>query len=418
MRKLTLVLFLVSVFGSWASAQRVDIITTRKGDIYEGYISRQIPGKSLTIQSTRTTMTVASNDAEKTRVHKEMLGDLPAEYIALFPLVQDDSFVEIADIKLIDSVGRELVFRESAILEDGEDIRFVSFAPTSFDLKWSELKTAGKVPYDFTDPESFCDRLTLPSGESIDGQLMEQNLYTGILKFRPLEGAVKTFRKSGVLSVRSGLHNHDDNIWTRLPYCDRVICKDGTSEDGFIVSKVFGASVTVQQYNSDIRKDIPINTIVSYEKYPNPAYVPSDRVEEEEVLSDLYINGISCTKEQVVRDRGTYMVNTSADSLKNRARVNENIVIKYKAVARTSQFVVAKTKLVKEKVLGLTGLKFKNKGTELWPVFTASDVMQDVDMNFQYNDGEYIVADLSFNSPGVYVLWLRGKEECVAIKVD
>ena len=209
----------------------------------------------------------------------------------------------------------------------------------------------------------------------------------------------------------------EENLWLRIPYCDKVILKDGSFEEGFIVSKVFGQSIEMQQSNSDLRREIPIGEIEAYEKYRNPLYEVAERPKEEEILADLYINGLSFPKQRLEQQRGSYCVKTSADSLKAVVNACENVVIKYKGSARTSQIVVVKARLEKEKVLGLTGLNLKKKGTELWPVFKKTDILPSPDINFQSNDGEYIVADITFDTPGVYVLWIQGREDCVAIQV-
>ena len=57
-----------------------------------------------------------------------MLGDLPAEYQALFPDLEGDSYVEIADVTVQKDNGKLLTFKNSILLEEGEDVKFTSFA--------------------------------------------------------------------------------------------------------------------------------------------------------------------------------------------------------------------------------------------------------------------------------------------------
>ena len=400
-----------------SNAQIVDIITTRSGDIYKGYISKQIPGKSVTIQSLQTIMTVSSNDAKKVRTRRDMLCDLIDDYSAYFPAMPGETYVEIADVIVTDKNGKEKRYKECAIIEDGEDIKFASLSPIPCDIEWSDIKLSSKAPYDFSGPVYFYDRLFLNSGYSKEGQFLEQNLQSGLVRFRNLDGTITTYKKSKLISVRYNLINTDDNIWTRLPHCDRVFRRDGSYEDGIITSKVFGQNVTIQEFNSEITKDIPIGEIVSYEKYPNPLFVPTIHTKQTEDNSDLYVNGIAYPKQQIIKERDHNYVTTSADSLKAIVNVGEKVTVKYKIFARTSSVAVVKTKLMKERVLGLSGLKVKDKGTSLWPVFTNEDILVFPDINFQSNDGKYIVADIAFDSPGVYLLWMYGTDECVAINV-
>ena len=146
-RILTLLMMLLPL---GVHAQRTDIIVTRDGNKYEGFLARQVPNKSVTILSSRTTMTVAQKDAELIARREVMLGDLPEEYIALFPLLPDEAYVELADVAVEDWNGRKVVYQKAVILETGENLTFVSFAPQTFDLDWSQIKVSAKVPYDFT----------------------------------------------------------------------------------------------------------------------------------------------------------------------------------------------------------------------------------------------------------------------------
>ena len=416
MRKLIIPLILSFLLAD-LHAQPVDVISTKSGDVYEGYISRQVPGKDLTIFSFKSTLTVSKHDVELARRHKEMLGDLPAEYQPLFPDLEGDSYVEIADVTVQKDNGKLLTFKNSILLEEGEDVKFTSFAKHPFDLKWSEIGLSDKVPYDFSQPTGIRDQFMLSDARVLEGQFLGQNLASGLMRFRTLDGSIMSFRRSEVQAVRFEPVDKDSEIWTQTPYCDRVILKNGMTLTGFIQSKVFGKYITFLSQGSDEAKEVSVYDIVTYEKFPNVLYEKPQIILPEEKLADLYLNGISYPVSQLLNKKSSFIVDTCVDSLKFVSKVGQNVVLKYKASARTSEVRLAKAKLKKEKVFGLYGVSFKKKRTELWPRFTSRDIMDGQWINIQSNDGEYIVADITFMEPGVYVLWIEGSDRCVPFNI-
>lgn len=416
MKKYQILTLLLILLPLSSMAQRTDIIVTREGNKYEGYLAKQIPNKSITIVSSKTTMTVAQKDAEIMNRREIMLGDLPEECLALFPLLQDETYVECADIAVEDWDGRKIVFQKSVILEKGENLSFVSFEPQAFELDWSQLKTSSKVPYDFTKTMGFRDHLILPDARILEGQLMEQNLRSGILKFRETDGKVTSFHKSNVQAIRYEPADPEADIWEQVPYCDKLNLKDGSTLDGFITSKLFGKTVEIALYNSSIFETVQVKDIESYEKYKNPLF--KQKYETPgfvERYADLYVNGESRLVCNLMREKNNFFVMNEVDSLKVNVHAGERVVIKYRAEARTSRFRVARAKLSKEKVFGLSGLKVKNKGLEQHPFFSASDLIWDLDINFQANDGDFIVADFVLNPPGIYVFFIDGNDRCFVI---
>ena len=246
--------------------------------------------------------------------------------------------------------------------------------------------------------------------------MLEQNLRSGILKFRETNGRITTFHKTGVQAIRFEPADPEADIWEQIPYCDKIYLKDGSSQEGFITSKLFGKTVELLQYNSTDTETIQVKDIASYEKYKNPLFQQKYEIPEfVERYADLYVNGESRHVCNLRREKNNFSVTNEVDSLKVRINAGERVVVKYRANARTSSFLVAKAKLAKEKVYGLSGLKVNNKGTELHPVFSTSDIISNPDINFQANEGGFIVADLILSTAGAYVFFINGSDRCFVI---
>ena len=407
---IVMVLFPLSVY-----AQRTDIIVTKDGNKYEGFLSKQT-NKSVTIVSSRTTMTVSSRDAEIMKPRKEMVGDLSEEVIALFPLLPDDAFVELAEITVEDSDGREVVFRKCVILEKGEYLKFVSFDSQPFELEWSQLKSSSKFPYDFTRSVGLRDRLILPDARILVGQLMEQDLRSDIVKFRDMDGVVTTFHKSKIQAIRYVPADPDADIWEQMPYCDKVNLKNGSSKEGVITSQVFGKTIEILEYKTSDSETIEVKDIESYERFKNPSFKQKYEIPEYvERYADLYVNGEARHVCNLLREKKKYSVSNEVDSLKIQVNAGERVVIKYRAEARTSQFRFAKAKLSKEKVYKRSGLKVKEQGLEQHPIFSESDIIADADLNFQANEGGFITADFVLGTQGVYVFFINNSKRCFVI---
>lgn len=416
MKKYLILTLLMMLLPLGSRAQRMDIIETRDGNKYEGYLARQVPNKSITIVSSKTTMTVAQRDAEILNRREVMIGDLSEECIALFPLLPDEAYVERADIAVEDWDGRKIVYQKALILEKGEYLKFVSFEPQAFELDWSQLKISSKAPYDFTKTTGLRDHLILPDARILEGQLMEQNLRSGILKFREKDGRITSFHKSAVQAIRFEPADPEADIWEQIPFCDKLNLKDGSVLEGFITSKLFGKTVELLRYNSDLTETVQVKDIESYEKYRNPLFKQKyDTPGFIERYADLYVNGESRSVCALMREKNSFSVMNEVDSLKVKVHAGERVVIKYRAEARTSRFRVARARLSKEKVYGLSGLKVKNKGLEQHPYFSKSDVLDDPDINFQSNDGNFIVADFVLNPPGAYVFYIDDSDRCFVI---
>jgi len=403
-------------------AQRVDIITTTSGNIYEGYISKQVVGGDITIVSSRTSISVSTKDAdvELSRVRKRMLGDLPQEYAAYFPLLSDESEVKTATVIVTDKSGT-IEYPKSVILEEGTVCRFVSFSTQPFNVKISDIWLSTKVPYNFSSESGIYDQISLNNGDDIDGQMLSEDLVSRVIRFRrKFDGSIISFSKDDVLSLRCKQVNPENDIWTQIPYCDRICKTDGTVLEGVIRAKRFGKKIEFQVIGTyDEMVTIPVKDIERYEKYPNGRYsLPILDLDEGEEASNLYVNGESYSTSPLVHEKDKYKVKREVDSLKINLMSGSRTVFRYKARSRTSSLRVAKAKLQKEHWFSQSNVLIKDNGTKFYPVFKERDVAsQNFDINFQENDNNYMQFDLSFDTSGVYVIFIEGSNECIAVNV-
>lgn len=419
MKKVFLSIILSLIYVS-LSAQVQDIITMLNGDVYKGYIATQVPGEYLRIVSEETILTVSKNDIRTYNVETRMVCQLP-EYcfeFGTFDGYADDVCFKYGDIDVEDSKGRITHFSRCVILEDGTEVKFVIYSQYDKHLEWKDVRTCQKAEYDNYASQGIVDYLMLPNATRVEGQLIEQNIYSGVYKFRELEsGLITTYRKSDIQAILYECINHDISLWEQVPYLDIVSRKDGTRIEGFIVSKIFGKNVTIQREYSDEQVSIPVSEIKSYDRIRNTRYV-APVVEEVEVEQpDLYVNDEVKQMYGLSHEKDSYAVMISVDSIKTTTPLSKNLRVSIKADARTSKVRIAKTDLTKEKNFSVTGIKISKKGTIFWPRFTSDDIIDDIDINYTKNDGQYIDADILFPETGTYVLFVEGQDKCLAINV-
>lgn len=401
-----------------AYSQNADIIHTKDGNTYEGYIAKQIPGKTIVFVSNKSVISILHRDAKLERIHIETLDDLPEEYWEVFPSLPQDASVECAEIVVTEENGATRRFEKSVIVQGGEEIKFVSFDRQEFEFKWSTIRSVSKQQYDQKADPKVYDVIMLPTAERIEGQLLEQNLLNGLMTFKASDGAVKTYKKSAIQTLRTEFApSETGSMWETIQYCDRINLKDGSSIDGFLFAKVFGQKVCIQHFNSEIKTDVAVADIDSYEKYPNRMYVKP--LEEEVIVhetADLYVNGEKKEIATMSIGKKTCSIPESVDSIKTVLNAGANVVIQIKTNARTSKVRVANARIEKEKIVGVKGMTLQNKGYEERPFFSASDILKDLDVNFQSNDGESITLDFFIPKEGIYVVFVEGSDKCAVFK--
>ncbi len=422
--RLTLCLSLFFTLTSLAgNAQVVDVIVTRDGNRYEGYISKQVPGRQLIITALRTYLTTSQHDVTVQNKHLVPLASISEASPDIFPYFTSKSMIESADITVTDKYGRETTFQDAAIIESGEEVSFVSFCETNITLDWEDIKLSAKRPLSSSSGYSFYDKLILEDSTSIEGHYLEKNLRNGIIRFQLKDGTITTIRQTRAKGICHEFSLPETNLWCQIPYIDRVVLKNGSVFEGFIVSQLFGTSVSVQLRGSESVKIAQVTDIASYEKCPNPEYTPSiereDRIQEDIVplVPSYHLNGKTYKLLDIHSEKGYFSIVEEDEQDRAIADVGKYLAIKFDVESRTSQFKIAK--ITMPETVASQGLRFKKKKNKpTIPFFTESDWINDCDMNFQMNDGKTISVDLVFRERGSYAIYVEGLGKCAMITVQ
>lgn len=204
MSKLMITVSAVLLTASYSFAQTVDKIYLQSGQILEGYISEQIPGKEITVTT-----------------------------------------------------------------ESG--------ART---CNWSDIVRTEKV-FDEKAPASITETVTLKSGESITGRILVQNIGKD-MTVGMQDGKRRTIPIDSVAVISSEVASSGESVWDKAPLLDRIILKDSTAVEGFIISRQMGESVSILKQNRFKPQTYPLNAIACYQKFRNGNFEP-------EIVSDVKV---------------------------------------------------------------------------------------------------------------------------------
>ncbi len=123
-------------------AQVFEQIHLRDGSVLEGYICEQVPGKSLSVQTARATLTAAGDSLQSSRERQVMVADLPSEW-KTWVMAQPASMDRVA---LTELKFTNIEFKDVLVLENGPEVRFLSLAEKVYTFPWSKVAKTVKQP--------------------------------------------------------------------------------------------------------------------------------------------------------------------------------------------------------------------------------------------------------------------------------
>ena len=269
-RCLVIVLALVGVVCS-LSAQNIDRIFAKNGSVYEGYISTQIPGKSIVVSAQSATLVVDAAVITNLKYQVKDLSALPNNMVAwLNKNRPGDATVKVASLKV-----NGVQYNDVLVLEQGSRYKIMVFASSKFELKWGDIVKTTKIQ---KDASVIVDVVTLKNGKRFKGSITEQII--GVeLKIKHDKNSVETVRLSDVLSIHSEVANNSD-LWAKLPLLDKVELKNGSVLIGFISSRMMGSSIMFLTKESAVERSIPLAEIAKYHKLSNISSVEAKKPAE------------------------------------------------------------------------------------------------------------------------------------------
>lgn len=266
------------------SAQNIDQVYTKDGSIYEGFISVQVPGRSVTVKTEVATLFVEeakiSNLVLKTIACQELPVEMQGWMFDNYPELDE---IEIASMRID---GRER--RNVVVLEKGASARWklLFFESDSYELPWSSLLKTTKTRYAIRQTAGIRDVVVLKSGHRFEGQVLEQ-IIGKELRIRTLENKVHNVNFTDIQSMHSEKIDPNSSILMQAPLWDCLRMHDGTWITGFITERVMGKHLKILSREDQREHTVPLRNVREYRKLPNTNQLLGD----EEVHTNRVVVG-------------------------------------------------------------------------------------------------------------------------------
>lgn len=161
-------------------------------------------------------------------------------------------------------ISEQIPGREITVMTENGPVR----------CKWKDIKRTEKIL-----PENgktgIRERIGLASGETVTGHIAVQNIGKDIIV--KTGNRTRTIPVSDIVEIKSEAVSRDLPLWEQAPLLDRLVMKDGSVIEGFIVSRKMGESVSIMQKNRFKSTTCTLAEIVKYQKVENSEFKAVDR---------------------------------------------------------------------------------------------------------------------------------------------
>lgn len=307
-------------------AQNVETIELKDGSVLEGYISEQVPGKSIVFMANQSTVVQPASAVYSISYEKKSIDSLPAEwkkwveehpqknnYLELgnISLREEDTPVEIVSLptEFVDSLAeysdttivveqpqvKSSVIHYSTphlvkILEKGATIKYLDLSSQVYRLAWSDVKVLHRKPRKELALNGIVDVVKLKdANQEFSGEIVAQVLGKQMRLLKD-DGIVEVIDVNKIASIRKEPLDKTQKLTTQSPLLDVVYTKSGESVTGVIALQEFTSSkdnpsyLVVKNKYDDSRRIIHAD-IERYGRIVNPDFVENEDV----ILNDTTI---------------------------------------------------------------------------------------------------------------------------------
>ena len=414
-----------------ATAQNIDKVFVKDGSVYEGYISSQTPGQTISVRTTCATLFVDSKDVTELVYTTRDIKDLPRQLGEWakknYP---NDKTLQVASMKAADKF-----YTNAVVLETGARIKILFFADDMFDLDWKNILKTAKTEEWLDNTAGIIDVVTLKDGKHFVGHVIEQ-IIGYELRIRLKSGEVNSVRFPDIMSIRSEQTNPDKSLWEQLELLDKVELKDGTAVEGFITSRVMGRHLTIITPDNAVEKEIPLKDVTKYakvyneqksrndEKADKKRYEPrqsSPRSSNRDTAksnntesndgSEVYLNGLPMTLNSLVLCDGN--INAIKNPVKDKVSVGMEIKIEMPATFNNPELKIVRTQM------RAVAMVSAGNGSNAIPTFNKRDIDKSyIGFGVSDLDNGNVVLSIVITEPGIYaIVPVSDDNKCIVFEV-
>ena len=289
MRKLQLIICAI-VLSMWAIAQDYETIYTTSGAIYKGYISEQVPGKEIFIYATDVILSLPNDGVNNIREEYRKVEELSFAAQRYFYDKGDSIYVKLLSLRYNDEIYDNVL----KINQTSDSLFIRMFNTKTYILPWKSVLNVEKhVENDSKD--GLIDVITLKTGEVYSGKVINQVIGSDLTLQAPdtiLDIKLSSIEK---IEVKSEDRNEfSTDMLVLIPLLDRIVLKDNSILEGFIISRIMGKSINIFTFAKGECVEIPLSYIDSYQKTQNPIYLERYVEQEDDIMKVCIDDKMSC----------------------------------------------------------------------------------------------------------------------------
>lgn len=280
------VIFTMLFYGIVANAQTFEQVYLKDGSVLEGYICEQVPGKSISVQTSMATMVAASDSLLSSSERQVTVANLPSEW-KKWVMAQPKTMNQVA---LNSLKFKNTEFADVYVVENGPSIKFISLANRVYTYPWTAVSKTVKRQRQEGVISGIEDVVILKDGTRQVGQITEQ-VPGKTIKITTDDNNSTILNASLVATLESQALSDDLSLSEQSPLLDRIYVKGSkTPVEGLITRRQMGKSLTIETTTGEM-ETIPLADIERYGKFKNPNYkVITDR---QLAKGEVVVNGDS-----------------------------------------------------------------------------------------------------------------------------
>lgn len=267
----------ISLMGSnGLYSQNIEQVHLKDGSVIEGFIFEQIPGKSVTVQGCKATITVGADSLISSSESIIPVGSLSTEWKSW--LMEQN--VTPDAIKLSTLTFPNTEYKNVRILENGDIIKFLSLSQKRYHVDWNDMVKTVKVPRPAEQFSGLNDVLIMKDGSKHIGQVSEQYPGKNVKITLSKDNAI-TVNSSRIVEMMAIPASEELSIIEQAPLLDRIYVKGNANPvEGVIIKRRTSKDLTIHTKNEG-ELTYAIRDIIKYQKVPNAEY---------KVLTDKNLN--------------------------------------------------------------------------------------------------------------------------------
>ena len=397
-----------SILALNASAQNIEQLVCRDQSIYEGYIVEQKAGRSMSVLAEKATIVVRKSSMTGISSREFEVDKLSHPWHSWVTENLPEGTRSIT-LKSFSSEG--VTYNDVYVLEDGSYVTFIDLSKRKYTIPWNNVLSTTKTIRPENELSGVNDIVVTKFGDRYVGQITEQSIGQYV-KIRTIDGKTASLSLTDLVSTSVEPINDNMPLFSQVRLLD-IIEIDGQKIEGVIVNREFGKQLCLQLKDGRVR-EYPITKVTTYAKKINPDYVSvKDRLM---TAGEIYLDGEAPQMDSLkVQDIGFILQDTTCVVKKRSQKVMLELKMEdvFHPIAATKTISMDVYKLNKD------GRQDRSLGRERIIVAQYCDLVQSpIKCKRSISPLGNINIEYVFDESGIYVIYIKGFEKGIIIKVE